>query len=162
MDATKTHGGGSPGNNPEAQRMAKLIGDQHALCTELESLSRSQSAMVEGGDTDGVLEVLGRRQRIIDRMTELNESLAPMRERREQMLAQLASSDRERVRTNINEINELVERVRERDEQDREAMERRRGSIATEISGLARGRGAVAAYAGTRAPEGPRFQDRKG
>jgi len=162
MDARRTHGGATSGQEPDAQRMAGLIGDQHALCTELESLSRAQSAMVEGGDTDGVLEVLGRRQRIIDRIAQLNESLAPMRERREQVLASLGNAERERIRTSIDQINELIERVRARDEQDRESMERRRTGIATELSGLARGRGAVAAYSGTRAPEGPRFQDRNG
>lgn len=162
MDATTNHGKAAHGPESDAQRMAGLIGDQHALCVELDSLSRAQSAMVEGGDTDGVLEVLGRRQRIIDRMTQLNESLSPLRERREQMLGALSPAERERVRGRIDEIAAMVERVRSRDDQDRAAMERRRSSIATEITGIARGRGAVAAYSGTRAPEGPRFQDRNG
>lgn len=162
MDARTTHGGAAHGPAADAQRMVGLIGDQHALCVELDGLSRAQSAMVEGGDTDGVLEVLGRRQRLIDRMTQLNESLAPLRERREQMLGALSPAERERVRSRIDEINELVERVRARDDEDRAAMERRRTSIATEISGLARGRGAVAAYSGARTVDGPRFQDRNG
>ena len=151
-----------------ARRMAGLIDDQHAQCVELESLSRAQSAMVEGGDTDGVLDVLGRRQVIIDRITRLSEELVPLRSGREQMLAALPPTDRDRLRASIEEIARLVERVRLRDEQDREAIERRRASLAGELSGLTRARGAVAAYSGGRAGAGggtggsARFQDRQG
>ena len=119
--------------------------------------------MVEGGDTDGVLEVLGRRQRIIDRIVVLNAELAP-RERREELMAALSAIERERVRARVDEIAQAVERVRARDDQDRDAMERRRTGIAGEVSGLARARGAVAAYGAPRAAEGggARFQDREG
>lgn len=145
-----------------ARRMAGYIDDQHALCVELESLSRAQSALVEGGDTDGVLEVLGQRQIIIDRITRLNGELAPLREQRERLLAALGHAEREHVRGCIDEINAMVESVRTRDEQDREAMERRRSGIAGEISGVTRARGAVAAYSGAKAVGGARFQDRRG
>ena len=164
MDAYGTNGGrdGQESDAARARRMAGLVRDQRALCVELESLSRVQSTMVEGGDTDGVLEILGQRQQVIDRMTRLNEDLAPMREQRERLLATMANAERDTVRACIEEINELVELVRGRDEQDREAMERRRAGIAGEISGVSRARGAVAAYSGATAPSGARFQDRHG
>ncbi len=145
-----------------ARRMAMLVRDQRALCLELGSLSQTQSVMVEGGDSDGVLEVLGQRQQVIDRMSRLNEELAPLRDQRETLLTHLAQSEREAIRAAIHEIGELVESVRHRDEQDREVMVRRRAGIAGEISGVSRARGAVAAYSGTRAPVPAKFQDRQG
>ncbi len=155
-----THSG-EPGSAC-ARRMAVLVREQRDMCVQLESLSVAQSAMVEGGDTDGVLEVLGQRQRVIDRMSKLNEDLAPLRERREELLAVLGPAERQIVQTFIGEINDLVDRVRARDEQDRDTMERRRAGIAGEITGVTRARGAVAAYSGARTHNGPRFQDRQG
>jgi hypothetical protein len=99
---------------------------------------------------------------VIDRMTRLNGDLAPLREEREGLLAALDQQVREHVRACIGEITELVECVRERDEQDRQAMEGRRSTIAGEISGVTRARGAVAAYGGQPGAGGPRFQDRHG
>lgn len=156
--------GPKPTTDSGARRLAGIIDEEHALCVELDGLSVAQSAMVEGGDTDGVLEVLGRRQRIIDRIVVLNAELAPLRERRDELMAALPASERERVRARVDEIAQAVERVRARDEQDRDAMERRRTGIAGELSGLARARGAVAAYGAPRAAEGggARFQDREG
>ncbi|MBX3403560.1 MAG: hypothetical protein KF699_09140 [Phycisphaeraceae bacterium] len=153
-----------PTTDSGARRLAGIIEEEHALCVELDGLSIAQSAMVEGGDTDGVLEVLGRRQRIIDRIVVLNAELAPLRDRREQLMAALPAIERERVRARVDEIAQTVERVRARDEQDRDAMERRRTGIAGELSGLARARGAVAAYGTPRGPDGggARFQDREG
>lgn len=147
-----------------ARRLAGIIDEEHALCIELDSLSLAQSAMVEGGDTDGVLEVLGRRQQIIDRIVVLNTELSPLRERRDELLAVLPAGERQRVRARVDEIADTVERVRARDEQDRQAMERRRTGIAGELSGLTRARGAIAAYGAPAAADtnGARFQDRKG
>lgn len=164
MDAQGMKTGTSSGESGTAcaRRMALLVREQRDLCVQLESLSVAQSAMVEGGDTDGVLEVLGQRQRVIDRMSHVNEDLAPLRERREELLAVLGQAERHTVQMFISEINELVERVRTRDEQDRDTMERRRAGIAGEITGVTRARGAVAAYSGARTHSGPRFQDRQG
>jgi len=155
-----------------ARRLAGLIDEQHAQCVELETLSRAQSAMVESGDTDGVLDMLGRRQTIIDRIARLSDQLSPLRSGREELLSGLPTADRDRLRASVEEIARLVERVRERDDQDRQAMERRRAGIAGELSGLARSRGAVAAYSGGRvgaigngggnAAGNARFQDRQG
>ena len=171
MDArTGQHATGPNDAGACARRMARLVDDQHALCTELDGLSRSQSTLVESGDTDGVLEVLGQRQQLIDRISHLNEELAPLREQRDTLMAFLGEPDRERVRRRVEEIALTVERIRARDDHDREEMERRRTVIAGELSGLARARGAVAAYStghpggaggGAHGP-GPRFQDRKG
>lgn len=153
----------NPTTDAGARRLAGIIDEEHALCLELDGLSVAQSAMVEGGDTDGVLEVLGRRQRIIDRIVVLNAELAPLRERRDELMAALPAAERQRVRDRVDEIAQTVERVRARDEQDREAMERRRTGIAAELSGLARARGAVAAYGTPRAGGGgAQFQDRQG
>lgn len=151
-------------SDPAARRLAGIIDEEHSLCVELDSLSQAQSAMVEGGDTDGVLEVLGRRQQIIDRIVVLNTELSPLRERRDELLATLPAGERQRVRDRVNEIADTVERVRARDEQDRQAMERRRTGIAGELSGLTRARGAIAAYSapGTADSNGARFQDRRG
>ena len=156
MDADRNNRG------EDARRMAVLINDQRSLCIELESLSRAQATLIEGGDTDGVLEVLGKRQRIVDRMTHLNGDLTPLRENREELLGALDEASRRHVRECIDEINDLVERVRARDEEDRRTMEQRRAAIAGEIAGVTKARGAVAAYGAPRGTYGPRFQDRQG
>ena len=144
--------------------LQRLLNEQAELCAGLEALSARQSQSVRDGDTDALLGVLGQRQPLVDRVTRINAMLEPFRAQREALLPRLAPPQRDGVVQKIGRIAALVESVRARDDADRAALERQRTRVADELAGLARGRGAAAAYAGCSGAAGntARYQDRKG
>ncbi len=146
----------------------RLLDDQCAACAALESLSGQQTRAIGGADTDLLLRIIGQRQPLVDRIGEINRRLEPFRSGKDALLSRLLPAQRDGVVQRVSKIAALVESVRARDDQDRITVERLRGAVADELAGLARGRGAAAAYAaaGSRSPasvsSAPRFQDRQG
>lgn len=154
-------------------RWSRLLEEQQAAFARLDALSRAQHAHVLAGDADAALEILGERQGIVERLRVIGEDMAPLADRRAELAARLTPADRTRLDELLANIERLAESVRERDTQDRAELERQRLLVARELTGMARGRGAVAAYTGRPAPASgagtggsapvaPRFQDREG
>lgn len=154
-------------------RWSRLLEEQQAAYARLDALSRAQHAHVLAGDADAALEILGERQGIVERLRVIGEDMAPLADRRAELAARLTPADRTRLDDLLAGIERLSESVRERDALDRAELERQRLMVARELTGMARGRGAVAAYTGRPAPSSaagggtpphvaPRFQDREG
>jgi flagellar biosynthesis/type III secretory pathway chaperone len=138
-----------------------LLDEQCELCGRLERLGAEQSGHVEAGRTEELLSVLSRRQEVLDRVVQINEILEPFRANRESVMSRLPASDREALQGRIDRIAETVDRVRRRDDEDRRRLEQQRKSVADELSGMTRLRGAAAAYA-SNAATASRFHDRHG
>lgn len=152
-------------------RLTGMLDEQCALCVQLETLSRRQSGAVAGGNTDALLGVLGERQRIVDRVSQINGLLEPFRRQKDALLGRLNAAQRDGVVQRVGKIAALVESVRARDDADRVTLEKQRAGVGEELTALARGRGAVAAYgagAGVGGAGGAtgtyraQYQDRKG
>lgn len=144
-----------------APRLARILDRQRDLYVELEGLSRTQGEFIETDDSDGLMDVLARRQAIVDQVVALNDELAPFARRWEELAPRLPAAHREALRTRFDDVARLVESIQQRDDADRRALESRRASVGSELEGLARARGAAAAYA-KRNPGGPMYQDRTG
>jgi len=148
--------------------LLKLLDEQRELCMRLESLSREQTSHVEAGRTDALIGVLSDRQRVIDRVVEINDRLEPFRSRREALMNRMSSGEQQGVQVRIDAIADSVERVRARDDADRLALEKQRSIVGDELTSLTRGRGAMTAYgspsASARADGGnvTGLQDRQG
>lgn len=148
--------------------LTRLLDDQCATCTALEALSAQQTRAIGAADTDLLLRIIGQRQTLVDRIADVNTRLGPFRTGKDALLAKLQPAQRDGVVQRVGRIAALVESVRARDDQDRISVERMRGAVADELAGLARGRGAAAAYAAsgntaaTTVAQSPRFQDRQG
>jgi flagellar biosynthesis/type III secretory pathway chaperone len=128
-------------------RLTRLLDEQAELCAGLDALSAQQSRAVNDGDTDALLRILGQRQPVVDRMSEINGLLEPFRSRKEALIASLARAQRDGVMQRVGRIAALVESVRARDDQDRIKLEQQRTTVADELATLSRGRGAATAYA---------------
>jgi hypothetical protein len=141
-------------------RVEELLTLQQEYMGELDSLGERQTALVEEERTTELLELLASRQRLIDGVSELNALLEPFRARWDEMLGAMPGDMRDRLTRRLELLASLAAKIPQRDEADRAALEGRRDAVARELSGVNRGRGALAAYgggAGTKA----RFQDRE-
>jgi len=140
-------------------RFDRLLQRQIALCRSLAALADRQRDCIDKEQPETLLGVLGERQSLIDQIRGIAEEAAPLRKR----WADGAGPDgthAQSVHERIGELTELMLSISERDAEDRRRLGRSRDELAGRLAGVARSRGAIAAYG--RAPEGgPRFQDRE-
>jgi hypothetical protein len=142
-----------------APRLGRILDRQRDLYATLDGLARSQSERIEADDSDGLLDVLSRRQAVVDQVVALNDELTPFARRWEELAPRLSAPHRESLRRKFDEVTRLVQSIQQRDEADRRALESRRDAVGSELEGLARVRGAAAAY-GKPPTSGPLYQDR--
>lgn len=145
-------------------RLKGMLEEQRTVCLRLDEMSRKQQELVRAGDTASVLTVLGERQGMVDELQRLSAEMEPFRSRRQELLSRVSDADRNGYERLVEEISGLVESVKTRDDQDRVEMEKQRNEVTSELTGMFRGRGAVAAYGGTSKVNvaGASIQDRQG
>jgi hypothetical protein len=141
----------------------QLIGQlerQQALAEELWDLARQQGALVEAGDSEGLLSLLARRQSVTDRFLAAQEGMAALCEAC-RAAGGTAAPSRERIAALMGGVTRRLEEVLARDEQDRALLDALRARGAQEMAGLGTAREAQRAYVGAHAVTN-RFADRTG
>lgn len=138
-----------------------LLGRQRDLYIQLDGLSAQQASLVAAEDADGLLGLLGERERVMERVLEVNARLEPYRRRWGDVVERLDEAQRAAVGALVGELEALTRRIAERDEADRRAMEESRRAIGAELGSMGRQRAAVRAYGGP-ARAGARYEDREG
>jgi len=153
----------TPHADPErvAARVERLLEEQSRLVDELDELGERQRSLIESGDAQGLLTLLGTRQELTDRIRALAQEMEPFRARWDELLASFSDERRERIRSGVAALAERIHASAVRDEQDRQRLERQRDVVSNELAGVSKARGAMAAYANTRHGS-PRYQDREG
>jgi hypothetical protein len=167
----------------------RLLDEQRGHFRELDALSRRQSQCVGTGETERLLGVLAEKQRVVERVVEVNAALQTYMPDWTAKVAALPERSRVLLRSHTDELESLASQVRTRDEADRLTLEAQSRVISQELATTAKASGAARAYglgggsgigkpaaqvglfsgalggaAGTRGvqPDSPRFQDRKG
>lgn len=155
--------GRDPMRNPDVwvPRLARILDEQRELYSALAALAADQTRLIETDDTDSLLELLGRRQTLIEHIARTNQEMAPFTQGWDRLAPTLPEKHRSSLRARFDEVARLVERISEQDDADRRRLEVRRARIGQEIEGVSRGRGALAAYTRPAEP-GPAFQDSRG
>lgn len=151
MTNMPTHNANTP--EPLARRAQRLLERQRDALQRVAALARGQRALIDSEETDSLLGLMAQRQTALQEAAGAGEELAALRAAG----GFGGTPDIERLHA---EIDALATEIGERDEADRQALERRRERVLSEMSGLARAREAAAAY-GTR-DSAARFQDREG
>ncbi len=149
----------SSNHAPPVDQLIGQLERQQALAEELWELAQRQGALVEAGDSEGLLSLLARRQSVTDRFLAAQEGLSGLCEACR--AAGDAAPSRERIATLMADVTRRLEEILARDEQDRAILETCRARSAQELSGLGAAREAQRAYVGARTVTN-RFADRKG
>jgi hypothetical protein len=149
----RTHG--------ETEHVEHLLERQQELFGDLDRMSQRQALLVQEQDTDQLLEVLSARQQVVDQIAQISTHLEPYRASWDAVMGGLDEIGKVRVRRRLDALAILAERIAKRDEADRQVLEARRETIASELSQVNRGRGAMAAYKAGGVVNGPRMQDRE-
>lgn len=163
-------GAGSPGteglhDNPDLwlPRLGRILDEQLGLYRRLDELSQSQAGVIESGDSDALLTVLGQRQTIVERITALNADLEPFTSRWDTLSLRVPGTKKQSIRARLDELETLVGSITQRDEHDRAALEKQRAAVSSDLVGLGHQKSAHNAYVGSpRQGHVPRYQDRQG
>lgn len=147
--------------------LVAMLQRQRALYVQLQELSQRQSPLVEQGQAEALLEVLGRRQKLIDELMRINEQVAPYREDWPRVWRQVPESDRPEVSDLLKDVSDRLAAILDQDESDRRRLQSSHDSVKTELRRVSGGTLAVRAYgaspvrAGAGAGAAPRFTDRQ-
>lgn len=147
------------------ERIVDTLDRHDALADELATLTDRQRELIESGETEALLDIIERRQEILDVLLGADGLLAgegawidTMRRAPEPM--------RERAQSLLNRLQGKLAEVMRADERDQNALRARMDETRAEMNTGDRARVAHAAYAGGRPGAGgganPRFTDRKG
>ncbi len=146
-----------------ADQLLALLDEQAGLYEQLETLGQRQSAVVDRGDTEALLEILGQRQRMIDQLVGLNGKLDPYKRRWSELWPQLEPDQQAHVRRKVDRVQDMLDQLLQRDERDRAALAGQQQQIKRQLDQVNRGSQVNRAYG---APAGggssPRFTDRTG
>jgi vacuolar-type H+-ATPase subunit I/STV1 len=141
--------------------LIELLKRQRALVGELAELARQQAGLTEAGRTEALLQLLGRRQEIIDRFAVAQEDLARLTGGLSERLRDLAEPQRRQIRSLIDEIGEALADVLQRDEQDQETLRASRDDVRRDIATVNTSKQAHRAYVQRNLADN-RFADSKG
>lgn len=137
-----------------------LLHKQRVMVDELAQLAESQAALIAESHTDRLLDLLARRQILIDQFTASQVEVAGLTTGLDHRLESVSAAQRDRIKTLISEISERLAHIMRRDEQDQVSLCSTRDLIKNEMSSLGTARQARSAYVGS--PAMNRYADQRG
>jgi len=137
-----------------------LLEQQRDLYARLSELSDQQSELISSGQTDELLNVLSKRQQLVEQLTQINSRLSPYRDHWSEVAERLPAGDRDRLRRLLDEVQQLLQRILDRDEQDRVELQSARERVGQQLQKTSRAGTARKAYGHASAT--PRFTDSQG
>lgn len=145
------------------RRLVELLSRQRDLYRQLKSLSDQQAGLIERGETEQLLSVLGQRQQIVDELSRLTGELGPYRENWRQLSERLATPDREQVHELIDEVETTLNAIVSQDDRDRQQLAGSREAVGQQVQKVQHAGSAVNAYRAGPQGSGPsRFADQEG
>ncbi len=132
--------------NPSPEGLMRLLIEQRDLYRDLEALCQRQRSSITSDRPEALLDVLSRRQRIIQALGRLNEQFAPYRERWAEVYGQLGESARRQAAGCLAEIDALLREILRADQEDGAMLSVRRETLSRELGRTVDGRAANSAY----------------
>jgi hypothetical protein len=109
--------------------------EQQVNCYErLMKLAELQHEHVQQNQIEGLLEVLQRRQTVLDELTGLEQALSPAKRQWAAHVAALPEEDRPRAEQLVAQTRELLERITTADRNDALVLQQRQLNVGRQIS----------------------------
>ena len=128
------------------QDVIRLLTQQHALYKQLHELALKQTDLVSGGDPEMLLRILAGRQKLIDRITQINRELEPIRADWSRISASLPSVQKQEAQDLVAEVQSLLGAILERDARDTQSLSDQKQQVSTQIQSASVGKRMNHAY----------------
>ena len=131
----------------DAAELVARLDRQRELYADLLDLSSRQVRIIEGeGGAERLLEVLGRKQVLINRLAELEQEMRPLKKSWQQSGGSLESPGRLEIAQSVCGLQSTLAELLALEERSRAVLEARQGEVATRLRGLEQCRKAQCAY----------------
>ncbi len=127
-------------------RLVELLGRQQGLYRQLRLLADRQRSLVTQDDPEPLLALLADRQRLVDRLVDLNTQLAPFRENWSDVYGRLNEPARKQVAILLEEVNTSLGAILKSDRTDTATLTAKRESMSNRMADVNAGSRASAAY----------------
>lgn len=146
-----------------------LLERQHAVTNELAALAEAQSALIAAGQTDALLDLLAKRQVLIDQFSTAQDELGQVAAQAELKSPQRPgiAAERERIAALVGQISERLSYIMRCDESAAGEIMASRDQVRRELSSVSAAAQARHAYSGSTSRQEPpasanRFADQRG
>lgn len=130
-----------------SDQVIELMSRQRALYQQLRELAMKQTELVDGKNPEMLLKVLAARQRLIDRLTDIDRQLQPIRADWEAIAAAMTEAQRREVQRLVDSVQKILGEIIHRDEADTQRLSSQKQQVASDIRGTQSGRRVNQAYA---------------
>lgn len=124
----------------------RLLDQQHLLYQQLNELARKQTDLVESGDPEMLLRILAGRQRLIDRITQVNRELEPYRADWTSVSESMPVSQRQKAQDLVADVQKLLSEILDRDKRDTESLSDQKQQVSSQIQTASVGKRMNRAY----------------
>lgn len=126
--------------------LASLVHRKLQVLTQLHAIGKRQAALVESGDTPGLLRLLSAKQQLVDALRQLEGSLAPFREQSPETRVWSSPQRRAEAAREANDCARLLAEVMALEEQQEAVMRSRRDEVGQQLRHVHSAAGAAGAY----------------
>ena len=130
------------------KNLTALLQEQKANYEELLRLTDEQRSLIEENKSEKLLGLLGRRQRLVDAVSEVSRRLAPYQQNWEQVKTKIPHEFKARIQELLDSLHEMLNLVLAKDQEDCKELMSRKQQISTELNSASKGRVANKAYSG--------------
>ena len=139
----------------DARQLLEHLRHEEEIYAGLRDLSRRQMDIIESdGDAEKLLDVLGRKQVLLNRVEDVEREIAPYKRDWSELRETLDPSTREEIEERVNAVQEVLAEVLRLEEESQTLLLSRQHEISQDIRRISRGRRAQRAYGGTRPRHG--------
>jgi hypothetical protein len=136
-----------------ASQVLALLREQKRGYQELQELAEQQRSLIRAEQPEELLNLLARRQRLIETIARTHRQLVPCQKDWEGVKALLPQRCRDEIQSLLAEIQALLNVVLARDQEDCQELSARKQHVAGQLTAAVRGRAANQAYTPNQAPK---------
>ncbi len=144
----------------EIARFAGLLGTERDIYAEILDMAGRQAALLKAGDSTGLLEIIGAKQELVGRLTELAGELAPLKDGWKSSRDSIDAAERAKIEAVLSDIAGLLEKIIAEENSTEEIIGSKREESVERIKKLQTGKKMLKAYGDGKSPA-PRFTDGK-
>ncbi|MAE66732.1 MAG: hypothetical protein CMJ18_20890 [Phycisphaeraceae bacterium] len=146
----------------DIDRLIDLLQRQDALFGDLCAKGPEQAELASKGRATELLDLLNRRQALIDQLQEIHGELDPYRARWNEVVARLDAGQRDRVGALVRRAEDQLQRIMKSDDDDCHVLKETQERTAADIGHVKQAGAARQAYTASAAAPANRFTNRQG
>lgn len=130
----------------EADAIVALFSRQRDVYRALKGLADQQRGLVRTSESEGLLRLLGERQRLVAQLTAIDQEVRPLRERWQSVYQTMSAVHRRQVDGLLHEVQDTLAAILAADNEDARLLSARMAGTRQESARLNESRRAHAAY----------------